>query len=167
MNAIYTRRSVRQFKDVEVEAKKIEQLLKAGMQAPSAMNQQCWEFIVVTGRDHLEKLSGFKDRAVPLSTATVGIVILGNTERMKNESAYQQDLGAVTQNISLEAVNLDLGTVWLGAAPNVERMEYIRELYNLPDTLLPYSVLAVGYPMQEGANKFVDRFDASRITYIK
>lgn len=167
MNSIYTRRSVRQYKEIEVEQEKIEQLLKAGMQAPSAMNQQCWEFIVVTGHDNLIKLSGFKQFAAMLTTAPLAIIVLGNKERMKNELAYEQDLGAVTQNISLEAVNLGLGSVWLGAAPNLDRMDYIRKLYNLSDTMLPYSVLSIGYPLKEDANHYVDRYDESRITFIK
>ena len=55
MNAIFTRRSVRQFAAKPVEQEKIEKLLRAAMQAPPANNQQPWEFVVVKGKENLEK----------------------------------------------------------------------------------------------------------------
>ena len=48
MNSIFTRTSVRKFEDRPVEKEKIEKLLQAGFVAPSAGNQQPWEFYVVT-----------------------------------------------------------------------------------------------------------------------
>ncbi len=166
MNAIFTRRSVRQFEEKEVEDLKVTQILRAAMQAPSAANQQPWEFIVVRGAKNLESLAAFNPYASCLKGANVGIVVLGNTERMIFPENWQQDLGAVTQNIQIEAADLGLGSVWFGTAPVDERMDYIRNLYKLGENLMPYSVLALGYPKEKDANKFVDRFDESRITYI-
>ena len=54
MNAIFKRKSIRNFLDKEIEDEKIERLLKAGMQAPSAMNTQPWEFIVVKDKKALK-----------------------------------------------------------------------------------------------------------------
>lgn len=167
MNAIFKRRSVRKFLDKEIEQDKVEKLIRAGMQAPSAMNQRCWEFIVVSGRENLLKLAGFKERSAGLDTAPIAIIILGNEENMKVPTAWQQDLGAATQNVMLEAVELGLGTVWLGAAPIEDRISYIQNEYNLPKTLIPYCVLSVGYPFMDNANSFIDRYDESKVRYIK
>lgn len=166
MNALFTRRSVRAFLPKEVETKKIDKILRAAMQAPSAANQQPWEFIVVRGQENLNILSRYNPYASCLKNADVGIIVLGNKNRMRIPEMWQQDLGAVTQNILIESTELGLGSVWLGTAPDPERMEYIQNLYRLDNDLLPYSVIAIGYPKDNNANKFLDRFDETRIRYI-
>ncbi len=167
MNSIYTRRSVRQFSDKVVEKDKIIQLLKAGMQAPSAMNQQAHHFIVIQDKELQTELSTFKQGGKLALDANVVIVICGNEEIMKAPVMWQQDLGAVTQNISLEVTNLNLGAVWLGCAPHEDRMNKVKEVLNLPNHIKPYSVLAIGYPLDANANKFVDRYDESKVTFGK
>ncbi len=164
---IYTRRSVRQFSEKEVEENKILQLVKAGMQAPSAMNQQAHEFIVVKDKVTREQLSLFKNGGKLVIDCNVVIVVCGNEENMKSEPMWQQDLGAVTQNVSLEAVNLGLGSVWLGCAPHEDRMNKVKEVLNLPTHFRPYSVLAIGYPKDDDANKFVDRFNENKLHFEK
>lgn len=167
MNSIFIRRSVRSFQEKEVEKEKIDQLLRAAMQAPSAGNQQPWEFIVVRGKTKLEELSRLSPYSSSLAGANVGIVVLANKERFRFAENWEQDLGAATQNILLEATDLGLGSVWYGVAPVSERMEYIRNLYNLEEKILPYSVIAIGYPKDENANRFVDRYDDSRIRFVE
>ena len=56
MNSIFHRISVRKYEDKPVEKEKIMQILKAGMQAPSACNQQPWEFYVVTDKEKIQEL---------------------------------------------------------------------------------------------------------------
>ncbi|MFI3329885.1 MAG: nitroreductase family protein [bacterium] len=167
MNSIYTRRSVRQFSDKEVEHEKIIQLLKAGMQAPSAMNQQAHQYFVLTDKETQVELSVFKQGGKLVSDGNVTIIICGNEEIMKSPPMWQQDLGAAAQNISLEAVNLGLGSVWLGCAPHEDRMSKVSEVLNLPAHIKPYAVLSIGYPLNEDANKFVDRYNESKVTFGK
>lgn len=167
MNSIYTRRSVRKFIKKEVDGDLIEKLLRAGMQAPSAMNQQAWEFLVVSDKETRQKLSTFKKGGVLVEMANIVIIVLCNENNLKSDVMWQQDLGAVTQNISLEAVNLGLGSVWLGCAPHEDRMNAVIDLFNLPSHVKPYSVLAIGYPEDEDANKFVDRYDETKVHYEK
>ena len=166
MNEIFIRRSVRKFNTKRVEEEKINEILRAGMQAPSAKNQQPWEFIVVRGEKNLEELSKYNVYATCLKGANVAIIVLCNTEKLIMPEFWQQDLSAVTQNIELQAVTLGLGSVWMGTAPEEKKMNYIKEMFSLKDNLLPFSVIALGYPLYENANKFKDRFDESRITYI-
>ncbi len=166
MNSIFTRRSVRQFTEKEVEKEKIEKILRAAMQAPSAGNGQPWEFLVVKGKENLEALSKFNPYAGCLQNANVAIIVLGNADNMKYPEHWEQDLGAATQNIQLQAVELGLGSVWLGTAPDKGRMDFVRTLYDLSERSLPYSVIALGYPKAENANHFTDRYDESRVRYI-
>ncbi len=167
MNAIYTRRSVRDFLDKPIEAQKVEQLLRAAMQAPSAKHQAPWEFIVVQDKDRLKELALYNPYATSLNKATLSIIVLGNSDRFTAPEKWQQDLGASTQNILLEVVEQGLGAVWLGVEGNKDRSEYIKKMFNLGDNLLPYAVLAIGYPTSENANFFRDEFDSSRIHYEK
>jgi len=167
MNSIFIRRSVRTFFQKEIEGEKIEKILRAAMQAPSAANQQPWEFLVVKGKENLHNLSKYNPYAASLKNAAVGIIVLGNKQRMMFPEHWQQDLGAATQNILLEAVELGLGAVWFGTAPNNSRMKYIQDLFNLNENLQPYSVIGLGYPKDGHAKVFFDRFDEARIRYIE
>ncbi len=162
MSEIFTRRSVRQFKDTKIKKEKITKLLAAAMQAPSAGNQQPWEFIVLDDKDRLSALSNFSPYASCLKNATLGIIVLSNSKYLKFPDYVDQDLGACTQNILLEAVKQDLGAVWLGAKGS-EREEFISKFFNLPPHVKAFSVLALGYPQSDKSNYFLDRFDESRI----
>lgn len=162
--AIKIRRSVRKYEDKPVEKEKIEELLRAAMQAPSAGNQQPWEFIVVENKETLQQLAKASPYAAPVKNAPLGIVVLAKDEFLKFPSCWQQDLSAATENMLLKAVELGLGAVWLGIAPEKERMEFIKALFRLPQGVRPFALLAIGYSSE---NHFVDRFDASRIHYEK
>lgn len=167
MKAIFNRRSVRKYKNQAVENDKINKLLRAAMQAPSAGNQQPWEFIVLQDKDNLKKLSQMSPYSKLIADAPLAFILLGNDERIKYPENWQQDMGAATQNLLLEAVELDLGAVWMSAAPLEDRMNYIKEMFDLKENLMPYCVVAVGYPEEGKGNKFVDRFDETRIYYEK
>ncbi|WP_249030394.1 nitroreductase family protein [Tannockella kyphosi] len=166
MNAIFNRRSVRQFNEKEVENEKIELLLKAAMQAPSSRNQQPWEFYVIKGKENLEKLSKYNPYANAITTANLAILLVSNTQKLTKPESAVIDVAAATQNILLEATSLGLGSLWCGMWPNKERMTYVSELYQLPDYLEPISVVAIGYPSKSNANYYEDRYNENKITYI-
>jgi nitroreductase len=167
MNAIFTRRSVRKYLKKAVEGEKIERLLKAAMQAPSAGNQQPWEFLVVCDEAMRYKLSEVSPYAGPVKEAPLAIVILGNEdgESVRFPEYLPQDLAAATENLLLEAVELGLGAVWLGVAPVEERMAAVRKLFVLPESVMPFAVVAVGYSEME--NVYVDRYQKRKVHYEK
>lgn len=166
METIFKRRSIRKYESRAVEKGKIEQLLKAAMQAPSAGNQQPWEFLVVENKDTLKELSLVSLYSKMVADAPLAIVLLGNKDNMNYSEYWEQDMGAATQNLLLQAVELDLGAVWLGVSPLEERMNYIKELFNLPDNIMPFCVVPIGYPKGQN-NKTIDRFDGTRVHYEK
>ncbi len=167
MNEIFVRRSIRKFNNKKIEQEKVEKLLKAGMQAPSAGNQQPWEFLVIDDREILDKLSTAGAYSSMLKTATLAIITLITNNDMRFPEYYQQDMGAATQNILLEAVALDLGAVWIGVEPDTLRKDFIAETFGLPSQIIPFSIIAVGYPEDGCENKFIDRFDYSKVKYNK
>ena len=163
-NVLFERRSVRNFRDQEVEDEKIERMLRAAMQAPSARNQQPWNFIVVRDRERMNKLASEFSTMRMLDHAPLCIALLGNMEVLTSPRRWSQDLSAATQNLLLEAHLQGLGAVWLGVYPEEERMDPVAEVLEIEDPLVPFALVAIGYP--EEYPKPIDRFDESRISYL-
>lgn len=165
MDAIFKRRSVRTYQERPVEPEKIERMLRAAMQAPSAGNQQDSEFLVIQKRSALELLSAMSPYSKLIAKAPLAIVILGNTGRMKFPENWEQDLGAAAENLLLEAAELGLGAVWLGVHPLRERIDAIRNQFALPENFRPFAVVAAGYPIEKDANRRIDRWNPERVHY--
>ncbi len=162
MDIINNRRSIRRFLEKPVEDEKIERLLRAGMQAPSGKNEMPWEFIIVKDPETRLALSQMSEYAGMCRYAPVVIVTLANLEKLVDSGAWWvQDMSACTQNILLQAVYEGLGACWCGFYPVQERIDKMRGFYNLPETIVPFSLIPVGYSERE--NKFINRFDNSRI----
>ena len=165
MNSIFARASVRSFDGRKVESEKVELLLKAAMAAPSACNQQPWEFVVVTDPDVLKELSGCSPYAGCIGRAPLGIVVCMRTEGLRAPDYAQIDASAATENLLLEAVELGLGAVWLGIAPGLERMEAVRRVIGAPETVQPFGLVACGYPDKPVSP--ANRYDPARVHYEK
>ena len=147
MENIFHRVSIRKYEDKPVEKEKILQILKAGMQAPSACNQQPWEFYVVTDKEKIRELS----KATPYSGCAAG--------------APQIDMSIAQENIWLETDALGLGGVWIGIAPMQDRMDLVHDILKLPENVEVFSLFALGYPAE--SRKQQDRFDESRIYFVE
>jgi len=160
---INTRRSIREYQDKDVEDEKILKILKAGMQAPSACNQQAWEFIIIEKEDDKKVISQMHKFAKPAALASKLIVVLGNLDNAKISSMIQQDLGACCENILLQATYEGLGGVWLGFYPIEDRTIKLKEYLNIPDYCIPFAVICIGYPLNEG--KSILRYDESKIHF--
>ena len=165
MNSIFHRISVRKYEDRPVEKNKIIQILKAGMQAPSACNQQPWEFYVVTDKEKIEQLSESTPYSKCAAGAPVIIVPVYRKEGLISPDYAQIDLSIAQENIWLETDELGLGGVWIGIAPIKERMDHVHKLLNLPDNVKVFSLFALGYPAEERPQQ--DRFDENRIHFIE
>jgi nitroreductase len=133
------------------------------MQAPSACNQQPWEFIVIDDIQILKALSSMSKGAWMLANVTKAIaVVMTNTE--KSPRMRPQDCAAATQNILLDATRQHLGAVWIGVYPLEERMEYANKLLNITKNTV-FSLIALGEPNKE--KEVTLRYDESRVHYNK
>lgn len=117
MNSIFHRVSVRKYNDRPVEEDKIMTVIKAGMQAPSAGNQQPWEFYVITNRDKIKELSKISPYAGCAANAPVVIVPVYRREGLRFPEYTEIDMAIAQENMWLEADYLGIGGVWLGVAP--------------------------------------------------
>jgi len=162
MSAIFSRTSVRKYENKEVEGEKIDAILRAAMAAPSAANQQPWEFYVVKKKETMAALADCSPYGGCIKDAAMAIVPVYRKEMMMPEFA-DIDMAACTQNILLEVTELGLGAVWIGIAPLADRMENVRNVLKVPDHLTPYAIIPIGYPVAEADQK--DRFDVTRVYF--
>lgn len=161
MSLTMKRTSIRAYTNDPVTKEQIKQLLMAGMQAPSANNQQPWEFVVVKDKKTLTQLSNASKGAWMLKDAALAIIVVmkdgGRSPMMK-----PQDCGAAVENILLEAVELGLGAVWIGVYPLEERMAYVNETLHITNGTA-FAQIAIGHPKE--AKEVQVRYDESRVHY--
>lgn len=161
-NVIFRRTSVRSYLPKPVEPEKIRLLLQAAMAAPSAGNQQPWEFYVVEKTETIHKLAECSPYASCLKEAPLAIVACARKDtRIPLYSDI--DMSASVENLLLEAVELDLGAVWLGIAPIKERMDQVAKVLHVPDSLNVFAIISCGYPADQKAQE--NRFEESRVHY--
>jgi nitroreductase len=163
MNAIYKRRSIRKYTSKEVPDEKLLEFVKAGMNAPSAGNQQPWRFVIVTERSILDKIPDVHPYASMLKEAPAAILVCGDLDLESHKGYWVQDCAACTENILLEIADQGFGGVWLGVYPREDRVEGLRKLLNIPENVVPLALIAVGYPAEQKPPK--NEFDKSRIRY--
>lgn len=164
MNSIFSRVSIRKYQDKPVEQTKILAILKAAMQAPSACNQQPWEFFVITNKQKLEALSKVHPYAHMTKDAPVAIVAAYRTACIVPEFA-QIDLSIAMENLWLETDAQGLGGVWLGIAPRESSMQAVEKVLEMDPALRAFALFPFGYPAETKTQQ--NRFDESRIHYVE
>ncbi len=164
MKEIFHRTSVRNFTDKKVEPEKMEKILKAAMQAPTAGNQQAWEFYIVEDSEILKKLAKASPYAGCTANAPVAVVVV-NKKESRFPELLDVDAAIATENIWLEADALGLGTVMLAVAPFQDRMEAVGKILNLGEDEYAFDIIPIGYPVKESVQQ--DRYDEKKIHYIR
>ena len=164
MDAIFSRVSVRQFEDKPVERGLLIKILRAAMAAPSAVNQQPWEFWLVEDKEIITKLSQVTPYAAPAKNAPVVIVPCYRTNDLLAPMMVQIDMAIATENILLEAETLGLGAVMLGIAPVDDRMKAVEEILHIPENFRAFTLIPVGYPKNKHAQE--DRYEPSKIHVV-
>jgi nitroreductase len=148
LDFIFKRRSMRKYLNKEIPTEVLRDLLEAGMAAPSARATDPWHFIVITERETLNRMVSVLPNGKMLLTAPAALVVCGDMNRALEgfESYMLQDVSAAVQNVLLAATSLGLGSCWLGIHPRRTRMEGIRNLFHLPEHIIPVAGIALGWP---------------------
>ncbi|RUT53366.1 nitroreductase family protein [Clostridium botulinum] len=102
MNAILKRRSIRKYKDKKISDDIVEELLRAGMAAPSAVNEQPWQFIVLRDKETMKKITKVHEYSKMLLESDLAIVVCGDKSKELVGDFWVQDCSAATQNILIE-----------------------------------------------------------------
>jgi nitroreductase len=152
LSLIQRRRSIRKYAEKPVEAEKIDMLIEAALRAPSSRGFNPWEFVVVTEKGLLEKLSTAKPHGASfLKNAALGIVVCADPEKC---DVWVEDASIASIFIHLAAESIGLGSCWIQIRKRMRdqttsAQAYIRGLLNIPKNLNVESIVAIGYPAEK------------------
>ncbi len=163
MKALLTRRSIRKYTNKQISKNLIEEIIKAAMYAPSAFNNQPWQYVVVDKKEILEQILKIIPHAEMLKQSAAAILICGDKTLEQNTNLIVLNCAAATQNALLAAHDLGLGAVWISAYPVEEAMDGLKNLFNFPESIIPVSLISLGYPDEEVSTE--DRFKPEKIHY--
>jgi nitroreductase len=161
IQAILTRRSIRKYTPEPVPDSLIAEVLAAAMSAPSAGNQQPWQFVVIADRRLREEIPTFHPYAQMVPDAPVAVVVCGDLHLESYKGYWVQDCSAATQNILLAAHARGLGAVWVGIYPKEERVQRLQKLLGLPAHVIPLALIPMGFPAERVPPE--ERFHPSRV----
>lgn len=144
LDAIYRRRSIRDYTSEPVALEKLREIVRAGSWAPSGLNNQPWRFVIVTARGTIDKLAALTSYSHIVKAAPALIAVYLDSREMYNETKDHQAAGACLQNMLLATEALELGAVWLGEILN--RQDEVNRLLDLSEDYRLMALVAVGRP---------------------
>lgn len=163
MDIFFKRRSIRKYTDKPVGNEILVELIKAAMSAPSAGNQQPWQFIIINDRKVLDEIPNCHPHSQMIKQAPAAILICGDENLEVHKGYWVQDCSAATQNLLLAIEAQGLGGVWLGVHPREDRVQKISALLGLPEHVIPFSLIPVGYSAEHLPPS--DRYDEAKVRY--
>jgi nitroreductase len=165
LEAIFNRRSIRQYTADEVNDEQVQIILKSAMYAPSAVNKQPWHFIVFRDRDTMRRIIADHPNASMLLKANLAILVCWDEQQQHDVGYGPIDCAAATENMLLAAHSIGLGAVWVGIFPRSQRMKAIQDIFNLPDHIKGFSIVSIGFPAEKKSTS--ERFNVNKIHYEK
>ncbi len=164
---IHQRKSVRNFSDKAVTREQLEAIVRAGMAAPTAINTQPWQFLVIDDKKLISKYAEGNRAAFMINKCQALVVICGdmNIGNDRSKAFWVQDVSAATENLLLAVESLGLGAVWTGVYPIEERVKEVKAKFELPENIIPLCVVLVGYP--DGTDQPKDKWKPERLHWNK
>ncbi len=164
LQTIFNRKSVRTYTGAPVSKDQLLMLVKAGMAAPTAVDRRPWDFIIITDKAILKKLSDSSQHAKMTEHAAAAIVVTGDLNRQyggKEAIYWTLDCSAATENILLAAESMGLGAVWTALYPDPDRINPVKSILSIPQDIVPLALIPIGVPT--GSEKPKDKFNAKQI----
>lgn len=166
LEVIKTRRSIRNFdSEKEVTDEQLDMIIRAGMQAPSAFNQQPWHFMIIRDKWVLAKMAKISQYFFMIEKSSVAIIVYTDTTKHKMTDFWPQDCAACTQNMLLTIRDLELGWVRCWVHWNKKNEDNLKKIINTPDSVEPFCIIPIGHTEKE--QSFRDNFDETRIHHGK
>ena len=164
---IHQRKSVRNFSDKPVTKEQLEAIVRAGMAAPTAINTQPWQFLVIDDKKIISNYAEGNRAAFMINKCQALVVICGdmNIGNDRSKAFWVQDVSAATENLLLAVESLGLGAVWTGVYPIEERVKEVKAKFELPENVIPLCVVLVGYP--DGTDQPKDKWKPERLHWNK
>lgn len=162
---IHRRRSIRNFNGKPISDENLEKILSAGMTAPSAMNSQPWRFIVINDKKIKTEITKISHYANMCLEAPIVILVCGDETADKIPDYWPISCSACIQNMLLTACTLGIASVWTGVYPIKEIVNGYKKLFNLPESIIPHSLVIFGYSDKDFERR--DYFDSKKVHYNK
>ena len=163
MDSVNKRRSTRKFTDEPISREQIKELLKAGMCAPSAHNQQPYRFIVIENQDKKEAIAAFHPYGKAMTEAAFGVLVYFDETVLKSPAFVQQDCAAAVENMLIKATDMGIGGCWIGVYPNEKIVTMLQELFDMKNQDKPFALVSFGMP--ESIKEANDRYEESWVRY--
>ena len=151
---ILTRNSVRSFEKRPVEEEVLKQVMQAAVSAPTAMNRQTFEFVVIENPDVIAELAKEVGKVIGNEAYNfyepAALVLAANDRESRHGEA---DCTCAMENILLAAHALGLGAVWIDQLRGNSDVPGIRALltrFGLPEKDIVWGTVAMGYPAAPG-----------------
>ena len=167
------RRSVRKFEDRAVEREVVEELLKQAFTAPSSRNTRSTRYMVVEGREMMERIAQMRDYGSAfMKDAPAAIVVMGDKEA---SDLWVDNCSISATILQLAVTDAGLGSCWvhvngrpkLKAEPEGQSAEeYLREFLPIPAEWRPLCFIALGYPAQE-VKPHSEKDDSDKVIWVK
>ncbi|MCW2587822.1 MAG: hypothetical protein JWQ86_249 [Mycobacterium sp.] len=142
-DAIRARRNVRSYLPDPVSDSDLDRIAEAGWRAPSAKNDQHWDFVIVTDHAQLQELSTVWRGAGHIAAAPAAIaLIVPEPPDERTKLIDQYDLGQATMAMTIAATELGIGT----GHSSVGDQEKARAILGVPEGHLVSYLLGIGYP---------------------
>jgi nitroreductase len=147
-----TRRSIRNYLPVAVEAEKISKITQAALMSPASKRSNPWEFIVVQNKETLQQLAESRLHGSQfLAGSPLGIVVIAYTTK---SDIWMEDASIASIIMQLQAHDLGLGSCWIQVYgrqkdENTSTEAYIRNLLNIPSHYAVLNIISIGYPNEE------------------
>jgi nitroreductase len=148
LDQLIKRRSVRQYKNIEIEKEKIDILAKAALLSPSSRNFQPWEFIFVLDKKILFELSKTKVHGSDfIKNAGLGIAVIADPGKC---DVWIEDASIASIIIQIAAESIGLSSCWIQVRKRfhndkIKAEDFIKKLLMVPENFKVLSLIAVGY----------------------
>jgi nitroreductase len=142
IEALKTRRSIRTYTTQAVERKIIEEIVDCARLAPTAMNDQPWDFIAITGKDDLRRIPVILGHAEFIANAAFCVLVLA-----RDTGCAVEDCCAATENMLIAAEAYGLGACWVAGAQQ-SYAPVVAEAFGAPESRKLISIVSFGYPAE-------------------
>ena len=159
LDALYKRRSIREFTDKKISSELLHEIIKAGIWAPSGLNNQPWRFVIIQDQTIKEQVAQQTHYGHIVRSANALIAVYLSKDEMYDTVKDTQSAGACIQNILLAAEALELGAVWLGQI--LQNKLEVNKILGLTGSFDLMAVVALGHPLHR--NQKSKRKDVSEL----
>lgn len=172
LDILLNRRTIRKFKDKEIEKEKLDKIIKGALTSPSGKNTKPWNLILVEDKEKLSTLGALRGPASnPIANAPMAIVVIADSDAT---DTIIEDSSIISTVIQLMASSLDLASCWIQvrnrrAVDDTLVESHVRDILDIPENYNVECILAVGYPDEDKANHDLEslRFDKVRHNSFK